>query len=328
MKHESVNVTEDAVLGGIHAAMSSDDGQLPVHSSSLRVMGTGANVTTVGGPADLPLQIENLLHTLNQRWSRFLGDSELSNLNNAPGVPQTVSEETLRLFQEMARGFSLTDGQFDPTVLPALIAEGYSHSLVNPELITRIPAGSPARGNFSRITVDGQKVTLPAGTTVDSGGLGKGLAADMAIELAMSSGALGALVEIGGDVRVAGLSPRSDRWRLGIEDPHESGKRRDVVEIRHQGLATSTITKRRFTSGDRDTHHIINPETRHSSQSDTVQASVIAATAVEAEIWTKVAFVRGSSELLRQAQRKGFHAACVLESGEWLTSSGWPSTDA
>jgi hypothetical protein len=143
--------------------MSLDDGQLPVHSSSLRVMGTGANVTTVGGPADLPLQIENLLHTLNQRWSRFLGDSELSNLNNAPGVPQTVSEETLRLFQEMARGFSLTDGQFDPTVLPALIAEGYSHSIVNSysrriscpgKLLShhsRRTESHPSRGDHSRL---------------------------------------------------------------------------------------------------------------------------------------------------------------------------------
>lgn len=328
MTSASFDVAADPVLGGIHAALATEDGDLPVHTSSLRVMGTQAHITTVAGPADLPQRIENLLIMLNQLWSRFVSDSEISLLNNAPGVAHTVSAETVRLLDHMAWGFSRTDGQFDPTVLPALIAEGYSASLVTPDLETRIPAGSPARGDFSRITVDGNTVTLPMGTTVDSGGLGKGLAADMAVELALSAGALGALVEVGGDVRVAGMSPRSDRWRLAIEDPYESGKRRDVVELKHQGLATSTITKRRFRVGERGTHHIINPDTRKSSQSDTVQASVIASTAVEAEIWTKVAFVRGSRELLRQAGRHGFHAACVLDSGDWVTSPGWPSADA
>ncbi len=72
---------------------------------------------------------------------------------------------------------------------------------------------------MSDIDIDGSQVTLHRGTTVDSGGVGKGLAADLAVEFALKAGALGALVEVGGDVRVGGVSPRSDSWRLAIEDP-------------------------------------------------------------------------------------------------------------
>jgi len=327
MTTRPVAVAVDPVLGGIHAAMTGDGDTPPVYSSSLSVMGTRAHITTVGGPPDLPLRIEKLLTHLNLLWSRFLPNSEISQLNNAPGVPRTVSPETRRLLGEMARGFSHSQGAFDPTLLPALIAEGYGSSLVTPRATTKIPDGAALRGAFSDILVDGQTVTLPRGTTLDTGGVGKGLAADMAAELARSEGALGVLVEVGGDVRVSGISPRSDRWRLGLEHPSDPSGRLGVVELDNQGLATSTVTKRRFTVGNRATHHIIDPGTLRSAESDTVQASVIAATAAEAEMWTKVAFVRGSTALLSEARKRGFHAACLLNSGVWTTSALWPATD-
>jgi len=144
----------------------------------------------------------------------------------------------------------------------------------------------------------------------------------------MEAGALGALIEVGGDLRVEGLSPRADMWRLAIENPYDRSLRLSVVELRHQGLATSTVTKRRFEVEGRETHHIIDPTTLRSANSDTVQASVIAPTAAQAEMWTKVAFVHGSQRLLAFARHHGFHAGCLLQSGEWVTSAGWPGTDA
>ena len=326
--NDSPSVLSDAVLGGIHAAMTSGEGTLTVHEHTLAVMGTKAKITTVGGPEVLPHTIADFLAKLDRLWSRFRDDSEISQLNNSPGTPMEVSPETLRLLAQMAWGFSRTIGAFDPTLLPALISEGYDTSLVTPALTTRIPTHSRLRGSFEDIDIHDREVTLPQGTTLDSGGVGKGLAADMAVELALSEGALGALVEVGGDLRVDGLSPRSDQWRLAIENPHDRSQRLSVVELHNQGLATSTITKRRFQVEGRDTHHIINPQTLRSAVSDTVQASVIAPTASAAEMWTKVAFVDGSRQLLASAHRHGFEAACLLDTGHWVTSRGWPGSDA
>ena len=322
------SVLTDPVLGGIHAAMTAREATVPVHQISLGVMGTKAHITTVGGTPELPEAIGQLLSHLDNLWSRFRPDSEISRLNNSPGTPFDASPETLRLLEEMAWGYSQSKGAFDPTLLPSLLREGYTHSLVNPKLSTEIPSSALARGTMSDIDVDGSQVTLHRGTTVDSGGVGKGLAADMAMEFALNEGALGALVEVGGDLRVGGVSPRSDSWRLAIEDPLDTGNRLSVVELRSEGLATSTITKRRFTVGTRHTHHIINPVTKRSAESDTIQASVIASTASQAEMWTKVAFVRGSQDLLTLARTQGFHAACLLRGGEWVTSEGWPESDA
>jgi hypothetical protein len=154
------SVLADPVLGSIHAAMTSAEGETPVYERSLAVMGTTARITTVGGPADLPERIASLLEKLNGLWSRFRDDSELSHLNNSPGQAKSVSPETLRMLSEMAWGYSHTKGAYDPTVLPALLAEGYTSSLVTPGLKTHIPATSRPKGNLSAIEIR-EKVLLP-----------------------------------------------------------------------------------------------------------------------------------------------------------------------
>ena len=157
------SVLADPVLGSIHAAMISAEGETPVYERSLAVMGTTARITTVGGLADLPDRIVSLLEKLNGLWSRFRDDSELSHLNNSPGHAKSVSPETLRMLTEMAWGYSHTKGAYDPTVLPALLAEGYTSSLVTPGLKTHIPATSLPKGNLSAIKIRESFVSLPKG---------------------------------------------------------------------------------------------------------------------------------------------------------------------
>ena len=319
---------DDPVLGGIHAAVFSDSSQAPSYQAKSQVMGTTARITTVGGPDHLPHELMAYLAYLDSRWSRFIPESDISRLNNEPGRPVLVAAETLILLSHMNRGFRDTRGDFDPTTLPAVMSEGYVESLVTPGKTTSIPSSAQKRGDLAMVAVDGNLVTLPVGTTIDSGGVGKGLAADLAASRALELGALGALVEVGGDVRVSGVSPRGDSWRLAIEHPTLPKTRLSVVELTDHGLATSTVTKRRFTVDGRSTHHLINPKTLQSADSDTIQASVIAPTAALAEMWTKVAFVRGSATLLAEASARGFEAACWLTNEQWVTTPGWINADA
>ena len=75
-------------------------------------------------------------------------------------------------------------------------------------------------------------MTLPAGIRFDPGGIGKGLAADIVTEELIAAGAAGALVSVGGDVRVRGESPGGTAWDLAIDDAS-----RDGVELLRLGLA-------------------------------------------------------------------------------------------
>jgi len=318
----------DPVVGAVQAALFSGTSRAQTFSLEAKVMGTTARVTTVGGTPDLPSLMIGMLHQFDRQWSRFLIDSEISSLNNHPGQAVPVSPETRELVEVMLEGHRVSGGAFDPTLLPSRIAEGYAASLVNPSNITHIPAGVRRRGSPGEIQVSGDSITLPAGTTLDSGGAGKGFAADLVAQWARAHGALGALVEVGGDLRVSGVSPRADQWRLSIEHPDDPSTRLSVIEISESGVATSTISKRRFVVEGRQTHHIIDPGTGRSSTSDVVQATVIAPRASEAEIAAKIAFVRGAQELFNFAGAKNFQAACVTKSRQWITTKGWPEADA
>lgn len=318
----------DPALSALHSAVFSDGHTAVSYSTTGKVMGTRARITCIGGVAGLPEKLFAFLTILEGRWSRFLEDSEVTLMNCNPGVPLQASHETRQLVMTMKSGFAATGGAFDPTLLPALMSEGYRSSIVNPNLVSHVHEGAKLRGNIDEVEVGDTTVTVPLGTTIDSGGVGKGLAADLLAQMARAEGALGVIVEIGGDLRVSGFSPRGDSWRLAIEDPWDPKRQASVIEICESGVATSTVLKRRFEVGSRETHHIINPRTLKSTESDTVQATVIAKTASEAEMWTKVAFVDGHDALFTAAKKKGFHAGCFLSSGEWLTTSEWPVAHA
>jgi thiamine biosynthesis lipoprotein ApbE len=182
-------------------------------------MGGHATITIVGGTDELLHRAFALLDEYEALWSRFIYSSDVSGVNNAEGAPTLVDPFTVRLIEEMKRGSALTNGDFAPTPLPALVSACYSTSVVSPKRSTTLPASATVPGNLAGIRIDGETVTMPWGTTIDSAGIGKGLAANFVGQLALDAGAWGALVEASGDVVAVGLAPDRDGWRIGIENP-------------------------------------------------------------------------------------------------------------
>ncbi len=133
------------------------------------------------------------LDRLESRWSRFLPQSEISRLNERPGVPVVVAPETFQLIDHALRAWQMTAGRFDPTLLADLRAEGYDRSY---ELLDRPePTGAETErdGHRSRtfdvprapdIHLDHvvRSVRLGPTTTFDPGGIGKGFAADLVVD--------------------------------------------------------------------------------------------------------------------------------------------------
>src|SRR4051812_35589726 len=93
-----------------------------------RAMGTDVHLIVVGGPEGLLAGAAAMVDELEQRWSRFLPDSEISRLNAAAGRPVAVSEETIELVERAIAGWRNTGGRFDPTLLGEVMAAGYDRS--------------------------------------------------------------------------------------------------------------------------------------------------------------------------------------------------------
>src|SRR5262249_11297892 len=151
----------------------------------------------------------------------FLPGGEVSQLNRRPGEPVAVSEDTVTLVEHAVVAWRLSGGAYDPTLLGAVIRAGYDRSF--DQLSDDVAEGWSVLGpGADGVRVGAGTVTLPPGTGFDPGGIGKGLAADLVCAELLAEGAAGACVNLGGDVRVAGVSPDGSAWTVAVEHPWES----------------------------------------------------------------------------------------------------------
>lgn len=313
-EQHSRSIASDALRAGY-----ADTGVVTEHSFS--VMGTTANTVLVSGTVEMAHELEAITRDLEKLWTRFSNDSDIYRLNMSEGKPTTVSPLTVTLVMEMLAAVSLTKGEYDPTILPRLIAEGYGTSRVDSSRVTELPESARWPIDVSSTTISGTTVTLPRGATLDPGGVGKGLAADILVDHALRLGALGALVEIGGDIRITGTPPDNSRWRLGIEDPFTPQQHCAVINLVDGAVATSSVLKRTWDKDSESHHHLIDPTTGRSIQSDVVSVSVIAVSASIAEVVAKCGFTR--SDFLTWAPTLGTAALLVFRDGSQRESANW-----
>jgi thiamine biosynthesis lipoprotein len=286
-------------------------------------MGSGAHVVVVGGRTGLVDQARPRIDQLEQRWSRFQATSEVSRLNDRAGEAVTVSADTVLLVERATTAWRMSGGAFDPTVLGPVVRAGYDRSF--DELRDRDALADDRRAllglGASDIVIDGTTVCLPFGTGFDPGGIGKGLAADLVVAELLASGAEGACVNLGGDVRVAGEGPTGEGWTVDVSHPR--GERPLVHLGLHDGaVATSTTLRRRWTVGGVERHHLIDPRSGEPAATDVELATVVAGQGWLAEVLTKSVLLRSSDVAFDVIDGTAAEALAVDDSGRVLTTAG------
>jgi thiamine biosynthesis lipoprotein len=284
-------------------------------------MGSDAHLIVVGGRTGLLDQARLRIDDLERRWSRFLPDSEVSQMNRWAGIPVAVSSDTLTLVDHAVVAWRLSGGAFDPTVLGAVIRSGYDRSF---ERLGPTPrAGHSVLGlGADDIVLSAETVTLPAGTGFDPGGIGKGLAADMVCAETMAAGAEGICVNLGGDVRVAGTGPDGGSWTVAVEHPR-AGTPLVLLGLADGAVATSTTLVRRWQVAGQTRHHVIDPQTGLPSDTDLTVATVVAGQAWTAEVLAKAVLLAGSDHPFDIVASTGAEAMAVDETGGVQTTPGF-----
>jgi FAD:protein FMN transferase len=316
-------MTNVIALEAVHSAFGPLTALPKVASESRPLMGGTAEITIVGGSQNLLRRAFELATYCEELWSRFIRTSDISRLNWAGGKATEVDLLTVRLIRAMQTGYVVTNGDFDPTLLPDLIAAGYIGSRVDASRISSVPSTALSPGNVTGIRIDENVVTLGRRTTVDSGGVGKGLTADLICEFVMSAGAQGVMAEIAGDVVVAGRAPVDTSWHIGIEDPFATGSQLAVVRLDDEAVVTSSPFTRTWDSRHGVRHDLLNPRTGLSTESHVRSATVIARTGEHAAVLTKPAFLRDTDEYLGWLPSVGGAAMLVLQDGSSRTTSNW-----
>jgi thiamine biosynthesis lipoprotein len=301
---------------------------MEVAEHRFRVMGSEAHILVVAGRdrsiGDGPVAAARAyLEHLEQRWSRFLPDSDVTRINLSSGRPVEVDTDTITLFVTMLDAWRLTHGGFDPTVLPAVMAIGYRASIDDPRRYTILPSDDLRLDGMGEIDIDPDRraVIVPAGVVVDAGGIGKGLAADLTVARLLADGADGALVSIGGDLAMAGTPPDADGWLIAVEQPDPADGVLCTLAVSGGGVATSSTRSRRWTIGGQCRHHIIDPVAGSPSTTDLAAVTVIARSGWLAEAHATTALLSGSAHVIDYLDRHELTAIAVPGDGPPLVTA-------
>jgi len=233
--------------------------------NDFEAMGTTCSLI---GDADLDAG-ERWVHALAARITRFDESSELSRLNSSCGRWVDVSDELEQMLRASLHAYEVSGGLVNVAVLPSMLAIGYTRPLrqgwgsPSPESAQPLPDLRAVLG-----VRQGRARTL---TPIDLGGIAKGWMADRLCEILGGQ----VLVNLGGDLFARG------EW------PVEVGG--TTYLLRNLGAATSSTRKRR--SGEM--HHLIDPRTGLPANAEIEEVSVVASTALEAEILAKTMLIGG-----------------------------------
>jgi thiamine biosynthesis lipoprotein len=235
----------------------------------------------------------------HERFSRFLASSELSLLNGDPRRTVPVSALMARFAQAVRSAASLSGGLVDGALLEQIERAGYTHDLTRPLALTTAlalaPARTPAAGAASRrwreleVDLGGPTVTRPPGLELDSGGLAKGLFADVLGETLASHASFA--VNCAGDLLIGGDAAMTRSIR--VESPFD-GRTLHTFELSHTGVATSGIGRRSWLDRDgRPAHHLLDPSSGRPAFTGVVQVTALAPSALAAEVKAKAALLSG-----------------------------------
>lgn len=299
---------------------------------SFPALGTTASLL-VDSPATLDrgrALLEEELAAIDLACSRFRPDSELTRVNRARGRPVRVSALLAQALAVALEAAAATDGDVDPTCGGALIDLGYDRDFatVAAKGARRVVTARAIPG-WRKVELDRREnlVRVPPGLVLDLGATAKALAADRAAARVHAVIGCGALVNLGGDIAVAGEAPRGG-WRVRVIDDEDRAGRvpEQAVAISVGGLATSSTGVRVWRRGAETVHHIISPTTGSSAEPYWLTVTVAGKTCVAANIASTAAIVRGE-RAVSWLEGLGMPARLVRPDGATTHTGPWPRPD-
>ncbi|MEI6514384.1 MAG: FAD:protein FMN transferase [bacterium] len=241
-------------------------------------------------------KVSDWVSGFEDQFSRFRPSSIISRINAAAGQEWVeINKEAEALFALCDWFHWSTKGLFDPLLLPLI-------NLWNGQAIPddREVKKAMAQCGWNKLQRRKGSVFLPEeGMGMDVGGIGKEYAVDRVFEMADQSGIQNILINFGQDLRVQGQPPEGGPWRIGIEDPSDTGQCWAGVAVNNRAITTSGNYRRNVTINGQWFGHIFDPRTGYPVNNGCQAVTVIAPTCTEAGILSTSAFIQGSDEGLQ-----------------------------
>ncbi|MBQ3864227.1 MAG: FAD:protein FMN transferase [Clostridia bacterium] len=261
-----------------------------------------------------------LLRDMDARLSREKTGSEIWTVNRDGGGE--ISPEAREIIEAGIRYGELSDGLFDITIAPVKALWDFTTGTI-PE--AEALAEAVRKVDFRKIRTTETGILLEEGMGIDLGGIAKGYCADRAAEDLRRQGITQALIDLGGNIACIGTN-RGKEWRVGLRDPFgNAGEVLGVFTLRDGDTVTTSGTYERFFEKDgKIWHHILDPRTGKSAETDLVSATIICPRAIDGDALSTIAILLGSEKAMALVEDTAdTEAILVLADGSIRTSSGF-----
>jgi FAD:protein FMN transferase len=151
---------------------------------------------------------------------------------------------------------------------------------------------------------------------LDPSGYVKGWSVQVAADRLRAAGIENFCINAGGDIRVHGVGPDGDAWRIGIRHPWEADKVAWVIAGTDLAIATSGTYERG--------PHVIDPF-RGQPSTFLRSVTVVGRDLAVVDAYATAAVAMGKPGLDWLAQLTGYESAAVTENGEAFRSDGFPT---
>lgn len=297
---------------------------IQTHKLQGATMGTTWQVTYTGSASPTLMQgeIESTLDAVNASMSTYRAESEISRFNASQAdASVAMSAPFLSVLAAALHVGSLTAGAFDITVGPLVDLWGFGAGS-SPDWT--LPSAAQVTETLalvgqSSLIYDSTNSTLSRKKPLqlDFSSIAKGYGVDRIAEVLQANGLSNYLVEVGGEMRVSGLSPRGDAWKIAVENP-APGRRAvaETLELTDIAVATSG-DYRNFVDVDGVRYsHTIDPRTGYPVAHALMSVTVLHERCMMADAWATALSVVGPDESLRLAVENDLSVLMMVRAGE------------
>ena len=286
---------------------------------SFTAMDTVMSLTVYGG-SETCEKVRDRAAELDKKLSAVDEDSEIFALDRDGNA--RLSEDTAKLVRRSLELCEKLEGYFDVTVYPAVREWGFTtgeYKVPDEKTLAELAR----RIDYTAVTVDGNTVKLPEGVMIDLGAVAKGYLADEAGRIAAESGADGAVLNLGGTVKLFGKKPDGTEFGIGIADPGSPAAYFGILSLDEGVISTSGGYERYFELDGKRYIHILDPNTATPVDNGVLSVTAVTDEGVYADALSTALFVMGEEKAADFYRKHGdFEYLMLTADGRVMISEG------
>ncbi|RZK49921.1 MAG: FAD:protein FMN transferase [Pedobacter sp.] len=288
--------------------------QVNLHYIKGFAQGTSYNIQYyASSPFISKSNIDSILSEIDNSLSLYVPNSLINIFNDRNVI--SYDKHLKNVFVTSKNIYRKSEGIFNPSVAPLVKIWGFGPSQPNGRDIQDKQYPKPPINeqlkealnfiNFRSVKLQGTYLKKPTNKQqVDFNGIAQGYTVDVVYNYFKSLGVNSLMIELGGEIRVAGPKPNGDSFIVVIEGPPQYSGKQMVVKMVNGAITSSGIYQNGRYEDGKWISHIINAKLGIPVQSKIISATVYANEAILADALDQIFYTYSVDKAIRMAQRK------------------------